>query len=105
MMSMWLSGSCMGWRVSYLEYSSTMSCSRTWVSICSRRGSARTRTAFPLSSISSQAGGRRSPAADAHVAVAHQLTRLAAAGSPAGAEHDVVEAGFEHPQQVVTGDA
>src|SRR5580658_5945114 len=42
---------------------------------------------------------------DEHVAVAHELAGLAAAGSPAGPEDHVVEAHLEHPQQVLAGDA
>src|SRR5690606_33405907 len=44
----------------YLEYSSTMSCSRTGTSICSRIGSSRTVTDLPPSPWSSQAGRRTS---------------------------------------------
>ena len=39
------------------------------------------------------------------MAVAHELAGLRAAGAPAGAEGDVVEAGLEQAQQVLTGDA
>ena len=48
----------------------------------------------------------RHPAAvDLDVAVAHELAGLGAARSPAGPEHDVVEALLEHPQEVLAGDA
>src|ERR1700728_2078504 len=42
---------------------------------------------------------------DQHVAVAHELAGLAAAGSPAGPGDPVGEAHLEHPQQVLAGDA
>ena len=45
------------------------------------------------------------PAVDVDVAVAHELAGLGAAGAPAGAEDDVVEAQLEHAQQVLAGDA
>ena len=48
---------------------------------------------------------RHTLAVDQHVAVAHELTRLAAARRERGAEHDVVEAQLEQAQQVLTGDA
>ena len=116
-----------------------MSCSRTWVSICSRSGSESTRTALPPSV---DFEPRRGPSVDGvevvadddelarlvteldavvladaiardghalavhtYVAVADQLARLVPARSPARPEDDVVEAGLEHPKQVLAGDA
>src|SRR5918998_3390525 len=44
-------------------------------------------------------------AVDRHVAVAHELAGLGPARPPPGAVDDVVEAGLEHPQQDLAGDA
>ena len=48
----------------------------------------------------------RHPAAvDRHVAVPHELAGLVATRREPGAEHDVVDAALEHPEQVLAGDA
>src|SRR5204863_6314315 len=52
-----------------------------------------------------EAGDGDALAVHADVAVPDELAGLGAAGTPAGAEGDVVEPGLEEPQQVLTGDA